>query len=546
MKALLAIALVAGEATAGVHTDIGEARACLPIAGGALVGTGGGLVKLDDAGRVRAVWTASDGLPGTLIEMIAMVAGELWIGTDAGAARVTLGDRLAIVERAGDTGVRDVVRVGGATYLATRAGLRRGGALVPYAVASKRKDRLDVTALAVVDGTLYAGTAGGLYRLANGKLRAIAEPAGPIVALHADGARLLVGTPLGLHARTGASTRLLGHGDIRRIAKLDGELVVARMGEGLARLDRGRLATIAGGTTLAQTVAANAHGACAGGLDGAWLRGRTGWIRGADRAGPPSNDISALAHDGKRLWVGTFDRGLAVLEGSTWRTIAADKLDGRINAIHVEKSGRVWVATASGLYAITGNDVARFARGDGLPSRGVLALAGMRDGRLLVGTSAGAAIVGTGRPVRLAKGKDLGNVWAVGEDASGAIWLGTTTGLYRGSETTTEWQRFSLASGHLRDDWVMALAFDGAAVVAGTYHGGVARIEGTTATQLGDGWVNPAGLVLDGGRVLAATMDGLVTIGGAKQTGLPGKDVTAVVRAGGALFVATRRGLAVL
>jgi hypothetical protein len=37
-----------------------------------------------------------------------------------------------------------------------------------------------------------------------------------------------------------------------------------------------------------------------------------------------------------------------------------------------------------------------------------------------------------------------------------------------------------------------------------------------------------------------------VTIGGTKQTGLPGKDVTAVVRAGGALFVATRRGLAVL
>ena len=40
---------------------------------------------------------------------------------------------------------------------------------------------------------------------------------------------------------------------------------------------------------------------------------------------------------------------------------------------------------------LDGADVARLTRRDGLPGRGVLALARLRDGRVLVGTSSGAA-----------------------------------------------------------------------------------------------------------------------------------------------------------
>src|SRR5204863_9447098 len=122
--------------------------------------------------------------------------------------------------------------------------------------------------------------------------------------------------------------------------------------------------------------------------------------------------------------------------------------DGRINALAVDRHAghRLWIATASGLHTFDGKDVTRMTKQDGLPSRSVLALAGLRDGRIVAGTSHGAVILGTGRPERLGpKTAELGNVWAIAEDADGMLWLGTTTGLYRGRiADDTSWQRFSL------------------------------------------------------------------------------------------------------
>jgi hypothetical protein len=111
------------------------------------------------------------------------------------------------------------------------------------------------------------------------------------------------------------------------------------------------------------------------------------------------------------------------------------------------------------------------------------------------------------------------------------------------------WQRLSVATGHLKDDWVTAFAVKGDVVWVGTYNGGVARIEGDTATQLGGGWVNPSGLTWDGERLLASTMDGLVVGDGTSTTwttmrSLPGRDTTGSLRIGGTLWVATRRGIA--
>ncbi|HEU4730921.1 MAG TPA: hypothetical protein VFT22_23660, partial [Kofleriaceae bacterium] len=227
------------------------------------------------------------------------------------------------------------------------------------------------------------------------------------------------------------------------------------------------------------------------------------------------------------------------------------------------------VATAEGIQVVdpAGTTVLRLGRGDGLPSRSVLALARLGDGRIVAGTSVGAAFVDHGvRRVgpRGLGDRPIGNVWAIAETSAG-LWLGTTTGLYRGPATpwtskdgsddaaavADRWQRLSIATGHLRDDWVTALATRGDVVWAGTYNGGVSRIDGDVATALGGGWVNPSGLRWDGDRLLAATMDGLLCGDGQTTTwtaapGLPGRDVTAALRAGKTLWVATRRGLIAL
>src|SRR5690349_4269335 len=83
-----------------VHTSTAEVRTCAPLAGGgggALVGTGGGLVRVDARGRQAAVWTMRDGLPGTRVEAVVRVGeGDAWwIGTDGGGARVRMvGERM--------------------------------------------------------------------------------------------------------------------------------------------------------------------------------------------------------------------------------------------------------------------------------------------------------------------------------------------------------------------------------------------------------------------------------------------------------------------
>lgn len=564
----LVVLMTAAGAAPAVHTYVGEVRACAPLEGGdLLVGTGGGLVRMGRRGELRAVWTAIDGLPGTRIDSISRVGGALWIGTDAGAAQVALdGTTLAIRRTAETRSVRDVVSFGGALYVATwEGGVRklgaRGSTAMPFRGGNHPRNRARVAALAVADGALWAGTAGGLYKLTAGRFELVTIEAGAneVTSLHGDGATLWIATTAGLYARTGGVVRGYGAGDARRVTEIDGEIVVAMLGAGVQRVDRGRLVAVAGGPgalVMPQALAA-AHGAaCAGGLDGLVVRATPDapWIAATPPSGLPANDVSAIAADGGRLWVGMFDHGVAVHEAGRWRRITHRNLDHRVNALVVDRRARVWVATATGVSIIDGAQITQLTRRDGLPARGVLSLTELRDGRILAGTINGAAILGDGRPVVLGLKQNLevSNVWAVAEDAAGWLWLGTTTGLYRGRADDTAWTRYAVATRHLRDDWVMALATRGTSVWVGTYKGGVTRFDATgtevAATALGDGWINPGGLTWHGDALFAATMEGVRVGDGASATwtavaGVPGRDTTATARVGTTLWISTRRGL---
>ena len=552
--------MLAAVAVHAVSTDVGEARACLPLEHGALVGTGGGLVKVDDAGEIQRVWTALDGLPGTRIETIAELGSQIWIGTDAGGARVD-GDRFADAFTSRD--VRGFAKLGSKLYAATWDGgvIEVGGSAIQFRGAPMTGPRTRVAAIAVANGTLYAGTAAGLFALVHGKLERVkVEGVTAIAAMTAVDDTLWLATPDGLYARgrDGGLARL-GGGDLRAVVKIGDDIVVAGVADGLQKVDRGRLVAYGGPRELriAESLA-SAHGAvCTGGLAGAWLhRGET-WIHGAHREGPPSNDISALAADGDKLLVGTFDHGLAIRDGNAWRTFESPDLDGRINAILVDGE-RIYVGTAEGLSIIKGHDVSRLTKRDGLPGRNVLSLSKAASG-ILVGTSQGAVLLGDAHPVRLGpkapagSGQNIeaiGTVWAIVEDGAGWIWLGTTTGLYRGHAGDLEWQRFAGVTGALKNDWVTALAVHGTQLFVGTYNGGIVRIDGTAATQVSEGWVNPGGLTLVGERLYAATQDGLRSTDDGthwlEAVKLPGRDTTAIARVGTRLVIGTRRGVAEL
>jgi hypothetical protein len=566
--------VLAALAVAAVATSTGEARACLPIDGGdTLVGTAGGLVRVDEKGAPRGVWTASDGLPGTRIDQVVADGDHAWVATDGGVAELAIDDDggVTITRAIATRPARDVARFGGAVYVATWDGGVVTLGAHPASIAMKggaRAARLRASALAVAGGALYAGTEAGLYRLRGARFERITTDA--VTALAADGDRLWIGTPAGLAVREHDATRSLGGGEVRRLVVVDHAVLVAGA-DGLATVDRGRVVALPGApaTGLAEAIGAAGDARCAGGPGGLWLQADADarWLHAAAPDGPPSNDISAVAVDPARdrIYVGTFDRGVAIRERGAWRPLAA-AIDPRVNAILVEPrdhaAARVWIGTAEGAFVIDGDTARRIGKRDGLPGRNVLALARTSAGRIVAGTSQGAAFVDGPAPERVGPRGDVGNVWAIAE-AGGALWLGTTTGLYRGpaqawaakdDDGAQAWTRFSVASGALADDWVTALTARGSVIYAGTYKGGVAAIDAATgaATPLGGGWINPGGLAWDGDRLAACTMDGLVESDGAHPvwtaiTGLPGKDTTAFVRAAdGARLVATRRGLATL
>jgi hypothetical protein len=570
-----------------IHTGLAPVHACLPVpvTGGEmsfLAATDGGLVRVDARGKVRAVWTALDGLPGTRVRALARDRGALWLGGESGLARVRVGDRLDtpgaaraldVLERHQSAPVHAIARAGDALYVGTWGGgvMRLGKrGLVPVASdaragntgavpASVSQPHARVTSLAELDGALVAGTWDGVYRIEGDRVRAHAL-AGTLVwsLLAVDGA-LWIGTVDGLYLMTQAQPRRLAGGDVRGLARGVGGIVAAHFGDGVQAFAGSAWRSMNAPATAAhaQAYAEDAGAACIAAHDGLWIRptATASWQR-AELDGPPSSDIAAVAADGERLWVGTFDQGLAVYEHGHWRTIESQLIDAKINALAVS-DGRLWVATAHGLSVIAGDQITRLDERDGLPSAHILSVAPLRAGGVIVGTTRGAARVTAGSISLLGEKQGLANVnvWAVAEARDGWLWLGTTKGLYRVGPKNQR-QRLSVASGHLQDDWVMAIAPRGSSMWIGTYKGGVTRLDPTAektyqATQISSGWINPGGLTWHGDMLHAATMDGHVYINVARGEALlvahpaqpPGRDTTAIAFQGNRLWIASRRGL---
>jgi ligand-binding sensor domain-containing protein len=437
-------------------------------------------------------------------------------------------------------------------------------------------DTSEVHACVTRDGATVAATGGGVVVTKNGSSRVLTLLDGlPDTRAHA-----LLGTEDGVWVGTELGAVLLSDRfepirtrepgtSVRALARWNDDVLAGTFGRGIADLTSGTFittpdarvlslstfdgmlyaATMSGvfarsGSTFAQLSSAPAFGVK---LDGSTVRVlSTPEAAGCTTPsnGLPSNDVSAVVADERGTWVGTFDQGLSRLERGRFITMAG--VDKRIDALVLDrKSDRVWVGTARGLFAVddgVGHAV--------LPGDEVHALAAREGGGVIAGTSHGAVIVDANTIARIGpkQGVDIPSVTAVLEH-DGTLFLGTTGGLFIGRGR--KFERLSLASGHLPDDWVTALATSGDAIYVGTYNAGVVRLEkgkGWRAVRLGGDYVNPAGLCVDGHTLYVATMDGLWTsTNGSRLTrrdgGALGADVTGVAVSPVGTFVASRRGL---
>ena len=377
--------------------------------------------------------------------------------------------------------------------------------------------------------------------------------------------------------QTRAAARMPGR-DTRAVLVQGDALLLGTHGAGLHRIRGGTTRPVAGAPargTFWRLRLDRRNELLAASARRAWARrgGRLVTLPGLP--GPASNDVSALvrAEDGG-LWVGTFDAGLSHRRADgTWRHygLADGLIDDRVNHLALQRvDGRelLWVATPRGVARLDGATWRRWPAGEDL-ARGHVNALFVRGRRVYVASSGGLSIHDGTRWQQIGRrqGLPLRQATAVHVDAAGTIWVGGLDGLAQ-RRRGGAWRLLRVASGHLPDNWITALAPAGeGAVWAGTYDGGLARLDkaGRRSTLFREadglpcGWVNVQALALAaapapdrraGGTLWIGSMEGGVVLrrAGAWQQiaaahGLPSVDVTAVVPSGDGAWIGTRGGV---
>jgi hypothetical protein len=270
-------------------------------------------------------------------------------------------------------------------------------------------------------------------------------------------------------------------------------------------------------------------------------------------------NVSALAVDpAGRLWVGYFDRGLDLLDSAAARPTHFE--DGHlfcINRIAFADDGRhSAVATANGLvlFDASGRPQQVLGRAQGLIADHVTDVAFSPQG-MVVATPAGLTFLdGSGaRSLYAFHGLVNNHAYALGISGD-RVMVGTLGGL---SVLTGGVVRasYNTSNSRLTHNWITAIAPVGEEWFAGTYGGGVLRLDSSGEWQSfadlpGDLVVNPNALLVTNERVYVGTLDrGLFVYDRSLRrwsnwtSGLPSANVTAFAFSRGSLYVGTDNGL---
>jgi ligand-binding sensor domain-containing protein len=158
------------------------------------------------------------------------------------------------------------------------------------------------------------------------------------------------------------------------------------------------------------------------------------------------SSATALLQDHRGyLWVGTEGGGLDRFDGHGF--VNFDRRDGLAgNHVHalVEDAEGLWIGTDSGLSLYDGEAFRNFGRDSGLPAGPVLSLAVGSHGELWAGTLRGVAQRQGERFAVLPTAREQ-VVTALLQDRSGALWIGTESGLLR--SPTDAVRRFGAREG---------------------------------------------------------------------------------------------------
>jgi signal transduction histidine kinase/ligand-binding sensor domain-containing protein/DNA-binding response OmpR family regulator len=384
-------------------------------------GTKVGLGKLKE-GKL-AIITMEEGLPGRTVQSILRARdGTLWVGTTGGAARFD-GATFTPLPLITDLSFRGVHRIlqtkDGALWFATTAGVFRyhGGAVrhlnVEDGLASNFVSGLAETS----DGTLWIATDAGLSSYQGATILNYPPEAGPGSELVAD-----------------------------IFADSDDVLWLATEA-GVSRFDPSSFAT---------------------------FTKKDGLMK---RDGPTAGVFAIETDASGHFWIGTEWGGAFRVNGRKLEPVPSTPEKPYVRKIHRSRDGTLWFGTDSGIYKYNGTELVSV-----LTRPWVLALGSDRAGRLWFGhgwASRGVFVFDpkSGRVDAPVEALSDHQVWSVGGDPEGGVWIGTAGGLAHYGEGNFGGLRESLPNGRRTGSvWDLACDSDGTVWVSSRL--GLHRLQG--------------------------------------------------------------------
>jgi len=276
-----------------------------------------------------------EALPYGWVTGVFLDGSDLWVGTKSGTRIYDLGGKSWRNPPEGFTGIKTtgLARFGDSLYIATEAAVNVIG--------------LDgIKVLARIEN---ASALNGRFAVSDDRLWLAA--------------RTMVG---GLLEFDGSVWKLLSRGpgtgvmnNITSLLAWKGELWVGTVNNGIYRMNSGSWTVMGPEDGLpglwVTSLAGTGEGVYAGTPEGLGFFDGAGWRIYREKDGLPSNKISTLTVYKDRLVVGTFDRGIAVLQGGRFETVnqAKGMSDNRVEALETAGDD-LWVGTVNGLNRLTG------------------------------------------------------------------------------------------------------------------------------------------------------------------------------------------------
>jgi ligand-binding sensor domain-containing protein/signal transduction histidine kinase len=176
-----------------------------------------------------------------------------------------------------------------------------------------------------------------------------------------------------------------------------------------------------------------------------WQRSSGAFHRFTEADGlPPLRSAASFAEDrAGNLWFGFYEEGLVRYSGGRFQSFTpADGLPGKfITALHVDRTGRLWLTSAAGGLARIDDPTAqhprfvRYTTREGLSSDNARSLTEDLSGRIYIGTVRGVDRLtpetGKFKHYSLADGLAGDFVMTAYRDHKGSLWFGTFNGLSR-------------------------------------------------------------------------------------------------------------------